>query len=104
MNRVIKIGLIVLTAVLIALLVATPLVGGNYIPKIVNGEDLTNDITESILSVEQGFYNSYLPFLQPRLRLSRPRKIICCIASIISRSEISREAIQESRTVIGFSI
>lgn len=69
MNRVIKIGLIVLTAVLIALLVATPLVGGNYIPKIVNGEDLTNDITESILSVEQGFYNSYLPLFATKIEI-----------------------------------
>ena len=69
MNRAAKIGLIVLAAVLLALLVATPLVGGNYRPKIVNGEDLPNDITESILSVEQGFYNSYLPLFTTKIEL-----------------------------------
>ena len=67
MNRVIKIGLMILTAVLLALLVATPLVGGNYMPKSVNGEDLQNEITESILSVEQGFYNSYLPIFATKI-------------------------------------
>ena len=69
MNRAAKIGLIVLAAVLLALLVATPLVGGNYMPKIVNGENLPNEITESILSVEQGFYNSYLPIFATKIEL-----------------------------------
>ena len=38
-------------------------------PKIVNGEDLQNEITESILSVEQGFYNSYLPLFATKIEL-----------------------------------
>lgn len=67
MNRVIKIGLMVLTALLLALLVATLLVGGNYMPKIVNGENLANDISESILSVEQGFYNSRFPLFATKI-------------------------------------
>lgn len=68
-NGVIKIGLIVLTTVLLALLVAAPLFAGNYVPKIVNGEDLPNEITESILSVEQGSYNSYLPLFATKIEL-----------------------------------
>lgn len=59
----------VLTAVLLALLVATPLVGGNDMPRIMNGDDLTNDIKESILSVEQGFYNSHLPLFATKIEL-----------------------------------
>ena len=68
-NRIIKIWLIVFTAVLLALLVAIPLVGRNYVPRIVNGEDLPNEITESILSAEHGFYNSYLPIFATKIEL-----------------------------------
>ena len=68
-NRIIKIWLIVFTAVLLALLVAIPLVGRNYVPRIVNGEELPNDISESILSVEQGFYNSYFPIFATKIEL-----------------------------------
>ena len=69
MNRTIKVWLIVFTAVLLALLVAVPLVGGNYVPRIVNGDGLPNDITDSILSVEQGFYNSHLPIFATKIEL-----------------------------------
>ena len=66
-NRIIKIWLIVFTAALLALLVAIPLVGRNYVPRIVNDEGLANDITESIISVEQGFYNSHLPLFATKI-------------------------------------
>ena len=66
-NRIIKIWLIVFTAALLALLVAIPLVGKNYVPRIVNGEGLANEITESVISVEQGFYNSHLPLFATKI-------------------------------------
>ena len=56
-----------MAAVLLALLVAIPLVGGDYVPRILNGEDLANDISESILSVEQGFYNSRFPLFATKI-------------------------------------
>ena len=69
MNRVIKIGLIVLAALLLALLVSTPLIGGNYMPKIINGECLSSDKAEAIISVEQGYYNSHLPLFATKIEL-----------------------------------
>ena len=68
-NRTIRVWLIVFAVVLFALIVTIPLVGGNYVPKIVNGEGLGEDITESILSVEQGFYNSHLPIFATKIEL-----------------------------------
>lgn len=68
-NRTIRVWLIVFAVVLLALIVAIPLVGGNFMPIIVNGEDLPNEITESILSVEQGFYNPYLPLFATKIEL-----------------------------------
>lgn len=67
MSRIIKVWLIVFMAVLLAFLVAVPLVGGNYVPKMVNGDGLTSDITDSILSIEQGFYNSHLPLFATKI-------------------------------------
>ena len=68
-NRIIKIWLIVLTAVLLALLVAIPFVGRNYVPRIINGEGLLSDKAEAIISVEQGYYNSHLPLLATKIEL-----------------------------------
>ena len=73
-NRIIKIWLIVFTVALLALLVAIPLVGKNYVPRIVNGEGLANEITESVISVEQGFYNSHLPLFATHIRALRGAK------------------------------
>lgn len=68
-NRTIKVWIIVFTVVLLATLAAIPFVGGSYVPKIVNGESLSEEITESILSVEQGFYNSHLPLFATKIEI-----------------------------------
>lgn len=68
-NRTIKVWIIVFTVVLLATLTAIPFVGGSHVPKIVNGESLSEEITESILSVEQGYYNSHLPLFATKIEL-----------------------------------
>jgi len=68
-NRVIKIGLTLFIAFSLAFLITVPLVGKNYVPRIVNGEGLTNEQSNAILSVEQGFYNSHLPLFATKVTL-----------------------------------
>ena len=38
-------------------------------PKIINGEDLAKDKADSIISVEQGYYNSHLPLFATKIEL-----------------------------------
>lgn len=54
-------------SVLLLFLVMLPVVGRNYVPKIVNGKGLTKDRVDAIISVEQGYYNSNLPLFATQI-------------------------------------
>ena len=41
----------------------------NNLPKIINGEGLSKEKADAIISVEQGFYNSYLPLFATKIEL-----------------------------------
>ena len=69
MNKKKLIGTTMLIIFLLLFLAALPFAGRNYVPKIVNGEDLTKDIADTIISVEQGYYNSHLPLLATRIEI-----------------------------------
>lgn len=69
MNRKIKIGLTFFIAVLMVLLVVIPFMSRNYVPKIINGEALSKDKSDAIISVEQGYYNSKLPLFATRIEI-----------------------------------
>ncbi|MBQ8630069.1 MAG: hypothetical protein IJ421_11430 [Prevotella sp.] len=43
--------------------------GRNYVPKIINGEALSKDKSDAIISVEQGYYNSNLPLFATKIEL-----------------------------------
>ena len=43
-------------------------------PKIINGEDLAKDKADSIISVEQGYYNSHLPLFATKIELIENRE------------------------------
>lgn len=69
MNKKRMLGLAISLFVLLMLLVALPFAGRNYVPKIVNGDGLTKDSAAAILSVEQGYYNSYLPLFATKIKI-----------------------------------
>lgn len=69
MRKSIKVGMIGLAAVLMVLLVTLPLMGRNYVPKIINGEGLSKAAADEIISVEQGYYNSNLPFFATGIKI-----------------------------------
>ena len=41
----------------------------NNLPKIINGEGLSKDKADAIISVEQGYYNSHLPLFATKIEL-----------------------------------
>lgn len=51
------------------LLVVVSFMGRNYVPKIINGEALSKDKSDAIISVEQGYYNSNLPLFATKIEL-----------------------------------
>jgi len=55
--------------VLLLFLVMLPLACRDYVPKIVNGKGLTKESAAAILSVEQGYYNSYLPLFATKIKI-----------------------------------
>ena len=67
MNRIIKVWLIVFTAVILLLLVTVPLVGGRYVPKIINSGALPKDKADAIIVAEQGYYNLHLPLFATKI-------------------------------------
>ena len=69
MNKRRMAGFAAVLFILLLFLVALPFAGRNYVPKIANGENLTEERAAAIISVEQGFYNSYLPLFATRIQI-----------------------------------
>lgn len=69
MNKRRMAGFAAVLFILLLFLVALPFAGRNYVPKIVNGEGLTEERAAAIISVEQGFYNTYLPLFATKIQI-----------------------------------
>lgn len=74
MNKKTIIRLTICISLLVVFLAVVPLFGKYYVPKITNGDDLPGEKAEAILAVEQGYYNSHLPFFATKIELVENRE------------------------------